>query len=117
QAYGTTRPAAIRVNYGMQRHAGGGNAIRAVACLPALVGAWRDPAGGALLSSSGTYPVDAAALERPDLIQGTPRTINMSVIGDALLNENAPPIRAIYVYNSNPVAVAPESAKVAAGFA
>ena len=117
RAYGTTRPAVIRVNYGMQRHAGGGNAIRAVACLPALVGAWRDPAGGALLSSSGTYPVDVSALERPDLIRGTPRTINMSVIGDALLDENAPPIRAIYVYNSNPVAVAPESAKVAAGFA
>jgi anaerobic selenocysteine-containing dehydrogenase len=63
--YGTTRPAAIRLNYGMQRVAGGGNAVRAVACLPALVGAWRDPAGGALLSSSGTYPVDHHALERP----------------------------------------------------
>ncbi len=65
---------------------GGGNAVRAVACLPALVGAWRDPAGGALLSSSGTFPVDTAALERPDLIRGTPRTINMSTIGDALLD-------------------------------
>jgi len=67
--YGRTRPAAIRLNYGMQRVAGGGNAVRAVACLPALVGAWRDPAGGALLSSSGTYPVATKALERPDLIQ------------------------------------------------
>jgi anaerobic selenocysteine-containing dehydrogenase len=117
RTYGTTRPAAIRLNYGMQRHAGGGNAVRAVACLPALVGAWRDPAGGALLSSSGTYPVDSSALERPDLIQGKPRTINMSAIGDALLAAKDPPIRAIYVYNSNPVAIAPESAKVAAGFA
>ncbi len=115
--YGTTKPAAIRVNYGPQRHAGGGNAVRAIACLPALVGSWRDPAGGALLSSSGTYPVDAAALERPDLILGAPRTINMSAIGDALLDAKDPPIRAIYVYNSNPVAVAPESTKVAAGFA
>ncbi len=113
---GTIKPAAIRLNYGMQRHAGGGNAIRAAACLPALVGAWRDRAGGALLSSSGTYPVDAAALERPDLIRGAPRTINMSAIGDALL-ESDPPVRAIFVYNSNPVAVAPESAKVARGFA
>jgi anaerobic selenocysteine-containing dehydrogenase len=117
RAYGTTKPAAIRLNYGMQRHAGGGNAVRAVACLPALVGAWRDPAGGALLSSSGTYPVDTAALERPDLMHGAPRTINMSTIGDALLEAKDPPIRAIYVYNSNPVAVAPESAKVEAGFA
>ena len=66
--YGTTKPAAIRVNYGLQRHAGGGNAVRAIACLPALIGSWRDPAGGGLLSSSGTYPVNTAALERPDLI-------------------------------------------------
>jgi anaerobic selenocysteine-containing dehydrogenase len=115
--YGTTRPAAIRLNYGMQRVAGGGNAVRAVACLPALVGAWRDPAGGALLSTSGTYPVDHHALERPDLIAGHPRTINMSAIGDALVDARDPPIRAIYVYNSNPVAVAPESGKVRAGFA
>ena len=91
--------------------------MRAIACLPALTGAWRDPAGGGLLSSSGTYPVDSAALERPDLIRGKPRTINMSAIGDALLDADDPPIRALYVYNSNPVAVAPESAKVAAGFA
>jgi anaerobic selenocysteine-containing dehydrogenase len=114
--YGTIKPAAIRLNYGMQRHAGGGMAIRTAACLPALVGAWRDPAGGALLSSSGTYPVDSKALERPDLIWNNPRTINMSTIGDALLKAKDPPIRAIYVYNSNPVAVAPESAKVVAGF-
>jgi anaerobic selenocysteine-containing dehydrogenase len=113
--YGTIRPAAIRVNYGMQRVRGGGNAVRAVACLPALTGAWRDRAGGALLSSSGTFPVDTAALERPDLIAGTPRTINMSAIGDALTAAN-PPIRAIYVYNSNPLAVAPDSSKVVAGF-
>ncbi|MEO8486228.1 MAG: molybdopterin oxidoreductase family protein [Betaproteobacteria bacterium] len=113
---GTIKPAAIRLNYGMQRHAGGGNAIRAAACIPALIGAWRDRAGGALLSSSGTYPVDGAALERPDLIRGRPRTINMSTIGDALLAAD-PPVRAIFVYNSNPVAVAPESAKVARGFA
>jgi anaerobic selenocysteine-containing dehydrogenase len=115
--YGTIRPAAIRLNYGMQRHAGGGMAIRTAACLPALVGAWRDPAGGALLSTSGTYPVSGAALERPDLIWNAPRTVNMSTIGDALLDADDPPIRALFVYNSNPVAVAPESAKVVAGFA
>src|SRR5438105_4001811 len=115
--YGTIKPAAIRLNYGMQRAHGGGNAVRAVACLPALVGAWRDPAGGALLSSSGTFPVDGFALERPDLMRDTPRTINMSAIGDALLHANDPPIKAIFVYNSNPLAVAPESAKVTCGFA
>ncbi|MDR6535937.1 molybdopterin oxidoreductase family protein [Variovorax soli] len=117
RAYGTTRPAAIRLNYGMQRVRGGGNAARAIACLPALVGAWRDRAGGLLLSSSGQFPVDRAALHRPDLLAGRrPRTINMSTIGDALL-DTAHPIRALVVYNSNPVAVAPDSAKVVAGFA
>jgi len=114
--YGTIAPAVIRLNYGMQRHAGGGMAIRTVACLPALVGAWRHAAGGALLSSSGTYPVNTAALERPDLIWNAPRTINMSTIGDALLEADDPPIRALFVYNSNPVAVAPDSSKVVAGF-
>jgi anaerobic selenocysteine-containing dehydrogenase len=121
--YGQTKPAAIRLNYGMQRVHGGGNAARAIACLPALVGAWRHRAGGLLLSSSGAYPVDRAALQRPDLLAGRrPRTINMSCIGDALTGDaqalsNGPPVKAVVVYNSNPVAVAPESGKVAAGFA
>jgi anaerobic selenocysteine-containing dehydrogenase len=114
--YGTIKPAVIRLNYGMQRHAGGGMAIRTVACLPALVGAWRDPAGGALLSASGNFPVDRDALERPDLIWNKPRTINMVAIGDALLDAKDPPLKAIYVYNSNPLAVAPDSARVVAGF-
>ncbi len=116
------QPAAIRLNYGMQRVRGGGNATRAVACLPALIGAWRHRAGGVLLSSSGLFPVDKAALQRPDLLAGrSPRTINMSTIGNALLNETSsdfgPKIQALIVYNSNPVAVAPESGKVAQGFA
>ncbi|HEX3633804.1 MAG TPA: molybdopterin oxidoreductase family protein [Casimicrobiaceae bacterium] len=115
--YGGIAPAVVRLNYGMQRHAGGGMAIRTVACLPALIGAWRHAAGGALLSSSGTYPINTPALERPDLIWNRPRTINMSTIGDALLEARDPPIRALFVYNSNPVAVAPDSGKVVAGFA
>ncbi|HEX9918690.1 MAG TPA: molybdopterin-dependent oxidoreductase, partial [Pyrinomonadaceae bacterium] len=83
--YATTRPAVIRLNYGMQRHAGGGMAVRTVACLPAVTGAWRDAAGGALLSTSSTFPVNHDALKRPDLIPTpTPRTINMSQLGDAL---------------------------------
>ena len=100
----------------MQRAAGGGNAVRAIACLPALAGHWRDPAGGLLLSTSGNYPVDATRLYRPDLLAGrTPRTINMSTIGRDLLHA-VPPIDALIVYNSNPVAVAPQSREVAAGF-
>src|SRR3982750_984004 len=89
--YGTTRPAAIRLNYGMQRVRGGGNAVRAVACLPALVGAWRHRAGGLLLSSSGFFPADRAWLQRPDLLgQRNPRTINMVTIGDDLLRPASP---------------------------
>jgi anaerobic selenocysteine-containing dehydrogenase len=120
--WGTIKPAAIRLNYGMQRVRGGGNAVRAVACLPALTGAWRHRAGGVLLSSSGEFPVLRAALQRPDLLAGrTPRTINMSTIGDDLLRpaspQFGPKIEALVVYNTNPVAVAPQSSKVVAGFA
>ncbi len=115
-------PAAIRMNYGLQRVHGGGNAVRLIACLPALIGAWRTRAGGVLLSSSGAFPVQRAALQRPDLLDGrTPRTINMSTIGDDLLRPGSPAfgpaIQALVVYNSNPVAVAPESARVVQGFA
>ena len=122
RAYGTTKPAAIRLNYGMQRVRGGGNAVRAVACLPALVGAWRHRAGGLLMSASGHFSVQRAALHRPDLLgQRTPRTINMVTIGNDLLREASPEfgprIEALIVYNSNPVAVAPESGKVVQGFA
>lgn len=122
--YGTTKPAAIRLNYGMQRAHGGGNAVRLVAVLPCLVGAWRDPAGGMLLSASGWFKRfrNDAALQRPDLLAGRAvRTINMSTIGDDLLRQASPAfgprIEALVVYNSNPVAVAPESRKVVKGFA
>ena len=118
----TIQPAAIRLNYGMQRVRGGGSAARLIALLPCLTGAWRHRAGGLLLSSSGWFkPYKNSALERPDLLAGrTPRTINMSTIGDDLLREASPAfgprIEALIVYNSNPVAVAPESKKVVAGF-
>jgi anaerobic selenocysteine-containing dehydrogenase len=115
-------PAAIRMNYGLQRVHGGGNAVRLVASLPALIGAWRHRAGGVLLSSSSAFPVNKAALQRPDLLAGrTPRTINMATIGDDLLRpaspEFGPAIEALIVYNSNPVAIAPDSARVVQGFA
>jgi anaerobic selenocysteine-containing dehydrogenase len=120
--YGTLGPAAIRLNYGMQRVRGGGQAVRAIASLPALIGAWRHRAGGLLLSSSGFFPVQREALYRPDLLgERRPRTINMSTIGDDLLRASdatfGPAIEALVVYNSNPVAVAPQSGRVAQGFA
>jgi anaerobic selenocysteine-containing dehydrogenase len=128
--YGTTKPAAIRLNYGMQRAHGGGNAVRLAAILPCLVGAWRHRAGGLLLSASGWFrhARNDAALERRDLLgDRRPRTINMSTIGDDLLREAGetlpdgsrfgPKIEALVVYNSNPVAVAPHSQRVVEGFA
>src|SRR5260221_3039400 len=114
--YGTTKPAAIRLNYGMQRHAGGGIAARTIACLPALTGAWREAAGGLVLTTADFYGFDHQALERPDLLAGRrPRTINHSQLGDALTAAE-PPVRATIVYNNNPVAVCPDSDKVIAGF-
>ena len=114
--YGTTKPAAIRLNYGMQRHAGGGIAARTIACLPALTGAWREAAGGIVLTTADFYKFDHAALERPDLLAGRrPRVINHSALGDALTSAN-PPVKVTIVYNNNPVAVCPDSEKVIAGF-
>ena len=113
--YATHSPGFIRVNYGLQRHAGGGMAVRNIFCLPALIGSWRYPGGGAVLSTSGFFKYNYAALERPDLIQGRPRTINMSRLGEALTNAN-PPVRAIVVYNTNPGAIAPNQQRVLEGF-
>ena len=114
--YATLQPSALRINYGLNRHAGAGMAVRTIACLPALTGAWRHPGGGVLLSTSGTFPVDSAALERPDLIQPGTRTLNMSQIGRILLDPTLePPVKALFVYNSNPAAVAPEQEKVRQG--
>lgn len=119
--YGSTKKAAIRLNYGMQRHGGGGMAVRTVACLPALTGAWREASGGLLLSTSGAYPMNLAYLERPDLMPkhgGTlPRMVNMSALGDALNSLDGPPIKAMFVYNSNPGAVAPDGNQVLKGLA
>jgi anaerobic selenocysteine-containing dehydrogenase len=114
--YGTVTPAAIRLNYGMQRHAGGGIAARTIACLPALTGAWREAAGGIVLTTADFFGFDHAALERPDLLAGRkPRVVNHSALGDALTSAQ-PPVRAVLVYNNNPVAVCPDSDKVVAGF-
>ncbi|MCC7054091.1 MAG: molybdopterin oxidoreductase family protein [Gemmatimonadaceae bacterium] len=119
-AYGTARAAFLRLNYGLQRHAGGGMAVRTIACLPALTGHWRRAGGGVSLSTSGAFAFDKAALQRPDL--GPPaRTINMSLLGEALTTPDAgvggPPVDALIVYNSNPAAVAPDASAVRRGLA
>jgi anaerobic selenocysteine-containing dehydrogenase len=118
--YGVARAAFIRVNYGLQRHAGGGMAVRTIACLPAVTGHWRRAGGGVQLSTSANFKFDRATLERPDL--GPPaRTINMIRLGDALTLPDAgvggPPVRALVVYNSNPASVAPDLNAVRRGLA
>lgn len=114
--YGTTRPSFIRVNYGLQRHAGGGSAVRAISVLPAITGTWNDVGGGVLLSTSGTFSkLDLNSLARPELIRPGTRTINMSRLGEALTEISDPPVKAMVVYNSNPAAVAPDREKVLQG--
>ena len=118
--YGRARAAFVRVNYGLQRHAGGGMAVRTIACLPALTGHWRRAGGGVQMSTSGAFGFDRAALERPDLGPAA-RTINMTRLGDALTRPDAgvggPPVQALVVYNSNPAAIAPERGTVVQGLA
>lgn len=118
EAYGRAKAAFIRVNYGLQRHYGGGMAVRTIACLPAVTGHWRRAGGGVQLSTSANFAFDKAALHRPDLGPAT-RTINMIRLGEALTSHDAgvggPPVRALVVYNSNPAAVAPDRNEVLRG--
>jgi anaerobic selenocysteine-containing dehydrogenase len=120
ERFGRAKAAFIRVNYGLQRHAGGGMAVRNIACLPAIAGHWRRPGGGVQLSTSANFQFDRAAIARPDLGPST-RTINMIRLGDALTLPDAgvggPPVKALVVYNSNPAAVAPERNTVLRGLA
>ena len=120
ERYARSRAAFIRVNYGLQRHRGGGMAVRTIACLPALTGHWRRAGGGVQLSSSANFTFDKRALERPDLSPPV-RTINMIRLGEALTTRDAgvggPPVRALVVYNSNPAAVAPDRNAVLRGMA
>jgi anaerobic selenocysteine-containing dehydrogenase len=119
--YATTRPALIRANYGLQRSERGGAASMAVSMLPALIGAWRDPGGGMLYSTSGAFHLDRAALERADLQQeslGRPaRLLNMSSLARVLHETNDPPIKAMVVHSSNPAAVVPDQDRVVRGLA
>ncbi len=128
--YATTRPAAIRLNYGMQRCDNGGTATRAIAMLPALTGAWKHRGGGGSLSTSGAFQWNKRELERMDLALDSPigrpaRVVNMALLGQALNAElgdaevlsGGPAVKALFVYNSNPGAVAPNQNAVRRGLA
>jgi anaerobic selenocysteine-containing dehydrogenase len=113
--YATTRPAAIRRLIGIEHHLEGARMVRTIACLPALVGAWRDRGGGILgpTAWAAWSPLDQDALAGPP---PQTRAVNMLRLGHAL-TELEPPVRALVVYNSNPATTAPDSGKVARGLA
>ena len=118
--YATSRPAAIRLNYGIQRAQNGGMAVRTVTMLPCITGSWKEIGGGLQLSLSGAFPTNKAALTRTDLMQASPlgrpaRIINMVELGKALNELTDPPVKALFVYNSNPAAVCPDRNTVVRG--
>ena len=109
----------IRIGVAIERQAGGGQTVRSIACLPALVGAWRHVGGGLLQLPLWAFPVSWDALMHPELATPGTRVVNQFLLGRALTGELGldPPITALMVYNSNPMVVCPEQAKVAAGLA
>ncbi|MFC1886398.1 molybdopterin-dependent oxidoreductase, partial [Thermodesulfobacteriota bacterium] len=113
--YATIKPSAIRLGLGMQRHSSGGMAFRTIACLPALTGNWKMAGGGASGSCMPAYALNFKKLYREELIAATPRAINMIRLGDALTRLDAPPVKSLFVYNSNPAVVAPLQSKVLEG--
>ncbi len=117
--YATVRPSVIRLNYGVQRSEGGGMATRTIVMLPCITGSWKEIGGGLQMSVSGAVELNTEALKRPDLMQTAlgreVRTINMVELGRVLNTLNDPPVKALFVYNSNPAAVCPEHNEVVRG--
>jgi anaerobic selenocysteine-containing dehydrogenase len=121
----TKGPAVIRLNYGIQRSENGGTAARAVCMLPLLTGAWNYKGGGLQLSTSGSFPFNDGALQMPELMRASPlgraaRVVNMSLLGQALTSlgskaGDGQPVKALFVYNSNPAAIAPNQNDVLRG--
>src|SRR5271167_2159927 len=117
--YATVRPSVIRLNYGVQRSERGGMATRAIVMLPCITGSWKEVGGGLQMSVSEAIDLNAEALRRPDLMKTAlgreARTINMVELGRVLNKQNDPPVKALFVYNSNPAAVCPEHNEVVRG--
>jgi anaerobic selenocysteine-containing dehydrogenase len=117
--YATVRPSVIRLNYGVQRSECGGMSTRAIAMLPCIIGSWKEVGGGLQLSTSGGASLNTKALKRTDLMQTAlgreARMINMVELGKVLNTLTGPPIKALFVYNSNPAAVCPRHDEVVRG--
>jgi anaerobic selenocysteine-containing dehydrogenase len=112
-----TRPTGIRIGIGIQRHGGGGMAVRTITCIPGVTGDWRYPGGGVCYDTRGFYGLNWAALWRDDLRSGHTRALNMTRLGEGLLETSNPPVKALFVYASNPVASVPHQTKVVRGLA
>jgi len=114
--YARTTPALIKIADGLQRHANGGQTVRAIACLPALTGQYGLAGGGLAYSTGGYIAWDGATLDRQHECPPVPRVVNMNRLGAALTGEvHDPPIMALYVFNANPVTSTPNTAKVIQG--
>lgn len=117
RAYAAGQPSVIRIGVAVERHAGGGQTVRALSCLPALVGAWRKPGGGILQLPLWAFPVNWSAMMHPELLEPGKRIVNQYLLGEALTGglELDPPVKALMVYNSNPVVVCPDQDKLVEG--
>jgi anaerobic selenocysteine-containing dehydrogenase len=112
-----TRPTGIRIGIGIQRHGGGGMAVRAITCIPGVTGDWRSPGGGVCYDTRGFYGLNWAALSRDDLRARPARALKMTRLGEGLLEVDDPPVKALFVYASNPAASVPHQTKVLRGLA
>ena len=111
----TTRPTAIRLTMGLQRHGGGGMAVRTITCIPGVTGDWQYPGGGAGYDTRGFFGLDWPALYRDDLRRPGTRTLAMTRLGEGLLEVRDPPVQVLYIQASNPVASVPHQSKVRRG--
>jgi anaerobic selenocysteine-containing dehydrogenase len=117
EAYAAATPAVVRCGWGVERNRNGGQAVRAILALPAVAGKFGARGGGFTMSLSRAFPINATALARPDLARRAVRQINMVQLGRVLTEPQRPPIRALFVYNANPVAMTPDQNRVLAGLA
>jgi anaerobic selenocysteine-containing dehydrogenase len=117
QRLARTRPTGIRLAMGMQRHGGGGMAVRTISCIPGVTGDWRYPGGGAVYDTRDWFRGDWDALWRDDLRPPGTRSLSMTRLGEGLLELNDPPVQALLIYSSNPLASVPHQNKVRAGLA
>ena len=115
RGYGRARAPFLRVGFALTRHENGGMAMRNIACLPGLVGAFRKPGGGAHHDTGSTFEFNYRRLTGEEEFKPATREINMVKLAEALLELKDRPIQALYVYNCNPAAIAPDQARVHAG--